>query len=184
MLAQLHTVLSPRVEVSLHVDGSTHTLLLANRPVLVKGPSTVDGWLVVAGGQRDIVSAAVTGDGSLPLSTRAWVVCAVRFDNVVLYQGVASPAIDSKVSVTLRVEGSAVVDCSTPNCQCLAIVCSNTWILPAGSRVPSLSANKVSSVAPSHRVLAPLAHSVLGGAATVSPPRVEVSVVGAFRAWS
>jgi hypothetical protein len=56
------------------------------------------------------------------------------------------------------------------------------WVdLPAGSGVPSLSANEVASVAPVHGVLAALTHGVLGVAAAIGPPGVEVTVVGALR---
>jgi hypothetical protein len=50
--------------------------------------------------------------------------------------------------------------------------------LPACSWVPSFATDKVTSVAPRHRVLGALAHGVNCGAATVRPPRVEVAVIG------
>lgn len=55
-------------------------------------------------------------------------------------------------------------------------------ILPSVSRVPSLASNKVTGVSPSHRVLASLTHGVLGRAAAVGPPGVEVTVVVSLRA--
>lgn len=56
--------------------------------------------------------------------------------------------------------------------------------LPAVSRIPPLATNKVASVPPGHRVPAALAHGVLGRATSISPPRVEVSVVVSLGAGS
>lgn len=43
VLTQIQTDLSPGIEVSARVDGTTGTLLLANRPVLVEGPGALNG---------------------------------------------------------------------------------------------------------------------------------------------
>lgn len=56
---------------------------------------------------------------------------------------------------------------------------SDGRVLPASSRVPSLSTDEVASVAPLHGVLAALSHGVHGRAAAIRPPGVEVPVVGA-----
>lgn len=57
-------------------------------------------------------------------------------------------------------------------------------ILPATSRVPSLSTDEVASVPPGHGVLAAFTHGVLGRAAAISPPRVKVAVVVSLGAGS
>jgi hypothetical protein len=113
VLAQLHAVLSPSIEVILHVYSSTNTFLLAYGPVLVESFCAIDGWLIVTSRERDVISAAVSRDTALPLSTRARVVGSVGLDYVVLNQRVASPAVDSKVAIALGVERSTIVDCST-----------------------------------------------------------------------
>jgi hypothetical protein len=184
VLAQLHAVLSPSIEVVLHVYSSTNTFLLAYGPVLVESFRAVDRWLVVTSRDRDVVGAAVSRDTALPLSTRARVVSSVGFDYVVLHQRVASPAVDSKVTVALGVERSTVVDCSKVHGQWLIATGCIVLALPAGSWVPSLTADEVASVAPSDGVLAALAHGVLCRAGAIGPPRVEVAIVGALGARS
>lgn len=43
----------------LHVDGAADALVLANGPVLLERPGAVNGRLVGAGGDVDVVGAAV-----------------------------------------------------------------------------------------------------------------------------
>jgi hypothetical protein len=54
--------------------------------------------------------------------------------------------------------------------------------LPASTRVPALSANKVASVLPRDRVATALTEGELGVTAAVGPPRVEVTVVSSLSA--
>ena len=56
--------------------------------------------------------------------------------------------------------------------------------LPASTRVPALSTDKVASVLPRDRVATALTKGELGVAAAVGPPRVEVTVVRSLRARS
>lgn len=69
-----HALAGPGVKVSLHVDGSARTLVLANRPVLLKGPSSIDGWLVGTGRLGDLVGRAVGGQCTLVRGLGRWVV--------------------------------------------------------------------------------------------------------------
>lgn len=110
VLAKLHAGVSPGVEVVLHVDAATDTLLSADRPVLVEGPGTVNGGLVVTGGLVEVVSATVGVDSALVGGSAAGVVGAVGLDNVVLDERVAGPAVDGEVTVTLEVDVATVVD--------------------------------------------------------------------------
>ena len=110
MLSEIKTESGPGIEVVLHGDGTTNTLALANRPVLLEGASAINGGLVGAGRDVDVVIATISREASLELSTTAGVVGSVGFNHVVLDQWRAGPAIDGKVSVTLGVEASAVVD--------------------------------------------------------------------------
>lgn len=57
-------------------------------------------------------------------------------------------------------------------------------MLPSSTGVPALAANEVAGVAPRHGILATLAHGIYSGSTAVRPPRVEVSVVGAFAVGS
>jgi hypothetical protein len=110
VLAKVETESGPGVEVVLHGDATTDTLALADRPVLLEGAGTIDGGLVGAGRDVDVVVAAVGGEASLVLSTAAGVVGSEGFNHIVLDQRRAGPAIDSKVSVALGAEASTVVD--------------------------------------------------------------------------
>jgi hypothetical protein len=110
VLAKLHAGVSPGVEVVLHVDATTDTLLGADRPVLVEGPGTVNGGLVVTGGLVEVVSATVGVDSALVGGSAAGVVGAEGLDNVVLDERVAGPAVDGEVTVTLEVDVATVVD--------------------------------------------------------------------------
>ena len=56
--------------------------------------------------------------------------------------------------------------------------------LPAGTRVPALSTDKVTSVLPRDRVATALTEGELGVTAAIGPPRVEVTVVGTLSARS
>lgn len=90
--------------VVLHGDAATDALLGADGPVLLEGAGTVDGRLVGASGNIEVVGTAVGGDAALVLGPAAGVVGAVRLNDVVLDEGVASPAIDGKVAVAAGVE--------------------------------------------------------------------------------
>jgi hypothetical protein len=109
-------VLPPRVEVVLHVDRATDTLVLADRPVLLERPGAVDAGLVVAGAHEDVILVAVGIECALVLSLAAGIVRAVRLDDIVLDERVAGPAIDGQVAVALGVEVTTVVDRAT-GCQ-------------------------------------------------------------------
>jgi hypothetical protein len=79
-------------------------------PILLKGPCSIDGGLVGTGGGGDVVGTAISLEAALALGSAAGVVGAVRLDHVVLHKRVAGPTVDGKVTVTLGVEGSAIVD--------------------------------------------------------------------------
>lgn len=108
--AQVQSDLGPRVKVGASVDGSAGALILTDRPVLLKGAGTLDGWLVGTGAHEDIVNGSVGGDGTLPLGTLRGVVCAEIFDDIVLNKRVLCPAVDSEVAVAVGVVGTGVVD--------------------------------------------------------------------------
>jgi hypothetical protein len=104
------TVLSPSIEVILHVHTAANALRRANRPVLLESPRAIDGGLVGAGGHHNIVGAAVSCHASLALRAAGWIVRAIRFNNVVLHEGIASPAVNGEVAVALGRKGTAVVN--------------------------------------------------------------------------
>jgi hypothetical protein len=104
MVAEPHANIGPSVEMVLHSDGAANTLLGADRPVLVESLRAVDGRLVVAGRLVQVVGTSISVDSTSVLSSAGWVVRAVRLNNVVLNEWVASPAIDSKIAVTTGLE--------------------------------------------------------------------------------
>lgn len=110
MVAETHALLSPGVEVVLHVDATACALGLTDRPVLLKGLGAIDGRLVYTSGLGNGVCAAVSVEGTLALGVAGGVVGAEALNDVVLDKRAASPAVDSQVAVALRLERAAVVD--------------------------------------------------------------------------
>lgn len=136
VLAQIETVLRPSIEVGLHIDTAADTLLLTDRPghdhlaarsltlnsqisraeiglyspILLKRLRPVDRRLVVPCRHEHIVRATVRVDRAATGRAAGWVVCAVRFDDVVFNERVAGPAVDGEVAVSLGIEAAAVVD--------------------------------------------------------------------------
>jgi hypothetical protein len=108
--AQAHAKLTPSIEVVGGGHGTAGTLALTDRPVLLEGSSTNDGWLVGTGRDVDVVSSAIAGDGSLLGATRTRVVGTVRLDDVVLNERVGRPAVDGEVAVAIGVVGTREVD--------------------------------------------------------------------------
>jgi hypothetical protein len=110
VLAKVETISRPGVKMVLHVHAATNALSSAYRPVLLERPCAINRRLVSAGRNRHIVCAAVSLEAALALRTTAGVVGAVGLDDIVLNKGIASPAVDGKIAITLRVEGTAVID--------------------------------------------------------------------------
>jgi len=161
-----HALAGPGVKVSLHVDRSAGTLVLANRPVLLKGPSSIDGWLVGTGRLGDLVGRAVSGQGTLVRGLGRWVVSSEVLNDVVLDEWVASPAVDGKVGVAVGVVGTRIGDGT------------------GGSRVPSLSTDEVATTSPVDAVASASTVGVGDARATISPPRVEAAVVSSLSVGS
>jgi hypothetical protein len=86
VLSKVKPELGPGVEMVLHVDRTTDTLALADRPVLLESAGTVDRRLVGAGRDVDVVGATVGGEASLERGTTAGVVGSEGFNHVVLDQ--------------------------------------------------------------------------------------------------
>lgn len=82
---------------------SARSLIVPDTPILRKRRGADDGRLVDALLGHDLVHAAVGGDVSQDLGFRVVgrVVCAVRFDYVVLYEGRGGPAVDGEVGVAV-----------------------------------------------------------------------------------
>lgn len=94
---EAHTRVCPGAEMGANIDGASGTLVATNGPELLEGASSVDRRLVGAGGDGKIVDGAVDGDATLVLSTRRRVVGAEVFNDVVLNERVAGPAVDGEI---------------------------------------------------------------------------------------
>jgi hypothetical protein len=114
-------------------------------------------------------------------ATTAGVVVAIGLDDVVLNQGVLSPAIDRKVAVTTGVEATAVADGSATVSFGLL---TGSAAVPGASRVPSFSADKVADIGPLYGVGSCIAVGVGNIAAAIRPERIVVAVVVAGGARS
>jgi hypothetical protein len=97
MRPQLLSILAPRIKMRLDINTAPNTLLLPDRPKLLERARSINRRLVGSRRLQNVVRAAVSGDGALLLSSRSGVVRAVGFDNVVLDQGVARPAVQRDV---------------------------------------------------------------------------------------
>lgn len=100
----------PGVDKVLEGDGSAGALVGADGPVLLEGGGAVDGGLVGAGRDTELVGGAVGGDGAAVGGLRGGVVVAEVLDDVVLDEGVAGPAVDGEVGVAVVGVGSGVGD--------------------------------------------------------------------------
>lgn len=112
---QIHAQIPPRSKVTSSTntptDRPSRVLLgVTDRPVLLEGLGTDDRRLIDTRGSQNVVGSAVTAHRSSLRSSRGRIVSTVRFDDVVLYERVFCPAVDGKVAVPVRLEGTAVLD--------------------------------------------------------------------------
>lgn len=84
-----------------HGDGAGGALVASHGPKLLEGLRAVDGGLLRAGRDVEIVDAAVRGDGAAVRGAAAGVVAAEVFDDVVFDERVAGPAVDGQVGVAV-----------------------------------------------------------------------------------
>jgi hypothetical protein len=110
VLTKVHAITGPGVKVCLHVDGSSSAKTLTDRPVLLEGAGTVDGWLVGASRNHDVVVGTIGIEATLVLGTAAGVVGSEVLNDIVLDEWVAGPSVDGEVSVALWLEGTTIVD--------------------------------------------------------------------------
>jgi hypothetical protein len=92
--AEPHSLAGPSIKVRLHVYRAGRTLVLTNRPVLLKGPSAVDRWLVGTLRLSDLVRRAIRSHGALVGGLGGRVVRPEVLNDVVLNERVTSPTID------------------------------------------------------------------------------------------
>jgi len=141
MRTQLLPHLSPRIKVVARGNRAANTLHLSDTPELLERLRAVDGRLVDPRCLVDVVCAAVRRDGTFLRGSRGWVVGAVGFDDVVLDERIACPAVERDVGVYVRgVPGTGVGYCATR----------------AG--VPAFAGDKVANVGPGYVVFASCLH--------------------------
>ena len=117
VVTEAHALGGPSIKVVLHVNAAAGALRLADRPVLVKGLSTIDGGLVVTSGLSNSVGTAVGGESALLRGLAGGIVRAEALNDVVLDQRAAGPSVHGQVAVALRRERAAVVDGANPGRQ-------------------------------------------------------------------
>ena len=120
MVAHLHTMLRPSIEMVLRRNGAANPLLRADAPVLRESLCAVDRGRIDASAGVNLVLAAVGGDGALVGQLAGGVVGAVRVEDVVFDQGRAGPAVDAEVGVAVWLEGAGIFDGS--GCNLLLLV--------------------------------------------------------------
>lgn len=80
--------------------GATSTLVLADRPILLKGGCALDRRSIDTRGLVDVVVGSVRVDSPYELGTAAGVVVAEVLKDVVLDERVRRPAVHGQVGVT------------------------------------------------------------------------------------
>ena len=106
-----HSITSPSVEMARNVDTAANRssggfLWVPDTPELLECSRTVDGRSVVSPGGKYVVPTAITCDGALQLCSGRRVVRAVRLDDIVLDENIASPTVDGQVAIIVGVVGS------------------------------------------------------------------------------
>lgn len=107
---QPHSPLRPLVEVFLGSNRPTHALLGPHRPILLEGPCPLDGWFVRPRTLVDFERAFIDGEVALGSPRLVGGEVGVRFEDVVLDQGIPSPAIDGEVAGPGGIVGARVPD--------------------------------------------------------------------------
>jgi len=180
-------LLLPLVKVLAGIDLAANSLNATDGPVLVKSGGSLDRRLVDTSRLVNVVNTAVILNCAEFGCAGRGVVRAVRLDNVILDEGVGGPAVKSEVCFPVLVirkrnkfpkrrrkkekKHTAVDVVVVPG----AVIVHNT----RRARVPALAANPVVHVVPRDAVRASRAVVVVDRASTVSPVRVEETVVGA-----
>lgn len=169
-------------------NATTNALITAHTPKLLERSRAINRRLVRASSLKDVVCAAVGLDGTLLLSSRRGVVGSVGFDNVVLDERVAGPAVERNVRVyVLGVPGAAVLYDALGAGVPVGIVVrigedggketvKLLWVSQS-VYVPSLSSNKVTDVAPRDIVLTARTVVVRDLTLVVGPEGVEEPIV-------
>jgi hypothetical protein len=96
--------------VSGAVNSTTSALVGTNRPELLEGLGTIDGRLVVAGRDCELVVASVGCDTAAVGGSGGGVVSAEVLNDVVLDERVTGPSVDGKIGVAVGLVGTRVGD--------------------------------------------------------------------------
>ena len=110
MSTQVHSQLSPGIEVVLSCNSSPNPLGLPNGPVLRECGGSFDRSGVGPGSRVNIVCGSVRGDSALVRTSTSRVIVAVGFHDVILDQRIGGPTVDGEVAVAIGSEGTAIGD--------------------------------------------------------------------------
>jgi len=103
---EIQSQVGPSIEVVGGGDSSAGTGAGADRPVLLEGGGTLNRRLVGLGLGVDGIAGTIAGQGSNLSHSRARVVVDIVLKNVVLDQGVLSPAVNIEIGISIGTEGS------------------------------------------------------------------------------
>src|SRR5690606_126790 len=151
--------IGPGVEVAASVHLAARPLLPPNRPVLFESLRSIDAGGGVSGRPAEVVDAVVAVNLAKGLGAGRGVIGSEVLDDVVLNEGVAHPAVDAEIAVSVGLVGAGVFDAPVIFVSgayvhrrlCLARKgCSPL----SQTGVPSLATNKVAAGLPLNTVAA------------------------------
>lgn len=110
MAAKVEASFGPGVEMGRDIDGASRALITTNGPVLLEGLGSVNRRSVGPGGLIEVVGRAINGNLTLLRGAGRGVIGTEVFNDIILNERVSSPAIDSKIAITVRFISAGVVD--------------------------------------------------------------------------
>ncbi len=110
MAPQLHAILRPLIEMRLGGHRAAHPLLLSHRPELLERPGALNRRLVDPRARKYFVLAFLRREVALGRPRLVGCQVGVGFDDVVLDQGVACPAVDGEIPRTGGIVRTGVFD--------------------------------------------------------------------------
>src|SRR5690606_14596432 len=159
VLAEIHSIRSPRIEMVPGGDGAADSLLLAYAPILVEGAAVADDARRVHTLRAiDVVRAAVARHSAHEAGSAGRAPRAPAIDDVVLDKRIGRPPIERQIRIAVRVERAGIGHRAT------------------AARIPALTSDPVVDVAPL-RCIPPTAVQTESDVPAILPERIVVPVV-------
>lgn len=112
MTAKLHPFSRPSIKERSSLDWTRATLLLSYGPELLKSLCAVNTWCIGTRLCAKLITSTINVHCTFTLTTRAWIVSSVIFDNVVFDQWASGPSVHSQICVSIWIEWTCIIDCS------------------------------------------------------------------------